>query len=137
MRYTPENYQPKSLKDKVVVIGKAASDLTQAERDEIIRDFDHLVTSRQLRKDLQRYLHALNIMSDSTRIGLCTDISAWILDEYGTHITEDKLIEDDPDSTADQALEPMTRYTEEGQDIFNNIYDQIETIILRYFKEVS
>ena len=69
-------------------------------------------------------------LDSSTRISLSCDISEWILEEYGTHITEENLIENNPDGDG-------TQYTEKGQEIFNNIYDQIETIILRYFKEVS
>ena len=56
-----------------------------------------------------------------------------ILEEYGIHITEEDLIEQSPNSTDDS----ITRYTAIGQEIFENIYSEIETRILRYFKEVS
>ena len=69
-------------------------------------------------------------ISDDIRIALACDISEWVLEEYGPHITEEKLIEKNPDDDG-------TQYTEEGQDIFENIYEEIETRILRYFKVAS
>ncbi len=73
-------------------------------------------------------------IGNSTRIALASDISEWILEEYGPHIKEEDLIEESPDSTVEN---PMTRYTEKGQELFESIYSEIETRILRYFKEVS
>lgn len=94
--------------------------------------YDH----KRVRK-LREYLQVLELdnknvpkIGSSTRIALACDISEWILEEYGPHITEEKLIESNPNDDG-------TQYTEAGQDIFENIYQEIERRILRYFKEVS
>jgi len=121
-------------------------------KDEINRRDQHLrgnvkpLYDHKRVEKLRDHLQALELddknvpkIGNSTRIALACDISEWILGEYGIHTTEEDLIEQSPNSTADQALEddPMTRYTEKGQDLFEYIYSEIETRILRYFKEVS
>ncbi len=121
-------------------------------KDEINRRDQHLrgnvkpLYDHKLVRKLRDHIQALKFenknvpkIPNATRIALACDISEWILEEYGIHITEEDLIEQSPNSTADQALEddPITRYTEKGQDIFEYIYSEIEMRILRYFKEVS
>jgi len=48
MYYTPEDYEPKSQKDKILVIGKSIEDLTESETDEVINE---LVKNGTLKKD--------------------------------------------------------------------------------------
>ena len=38
MFFTPENYEPKSQKDKILVIGKSIEDLTEDECDEVMEE---------------------------------------------------------------------------------------------------
>jgi len=38
MFFTPENYEPKSQKDKILVIGKSIEDLTEKECDEVLEE---------------------------------------------------------------------------------------------------
>ena len=115
-------------------------------KDEINRRDQHLrgnvkplYDHKRVRK-LHDHIQALKFehknvqtIPNATRIALACDISEWILEEYGIHITEEDLIEQSPNSTDDS----ITRYTAIGQEIFENIYSEIETRILRYFKEVS
>ena len=48
MYYTPEDYEPKSQKDKILVIGKPIQDLTESETDEVLNE---LVKNGTLKKD--------------------------------------------------------------------------------------
>jgi len=48
MYYTPEDYEPKSQKDKILVIGKSIEDLTESETDEVLNE---LVKNGTLKKD--------------------------------------------------------------------------------------
>tara|TARA_R100001594_G_scaffold135972_1_gene178042 strand:- start:292 stop:537 length:246 start_codon:yes stop_codon:yes gene_type:complete len=74
------------------------------------------------------------LIDNETKIRLTCDIASYIFDEFAEHISESELIEHSSESTVEN---PMTRYTEIGQEIFESMYSEVETRILKYFKEIN
>ena len=65
-------------------------------------------------------------MTNETRIMLVTEIADYILRNYvaeGSHASNELFYIDEDDECGN------TSYTELAQDLFNKIYDEIETII--------
>ena len=104
-------------------------------KEEAVQKHDELVeTELYIREDALSEVTKITL-DDETRIGLSCDIADYILMKYVVELDErilgeKSVIKDNPNGEG-------TLYTEKGQDIFNNIYDDIETIILAYSRRFA